>query len=151
MTQQPPFSLPHQSLQVAYIQSRNHVHTWPPRSLNPSSFNELFRFRYIVDYTCKLYVLIRRRYRDNRQKEAEKKEVDDGGDGGVSLTVVLRASLHCEGCAHKVKRSIKKHFNGMHALIICFSCFYCCGKSISRPSDLILGLSWTNSVFRPLH
>ncbi|KAL8154293.1 hypothetical protein V2J09_012053 [Rumex salicifolius] len=38
-------------------------------------------------------------------KEPEKKEVSGGGGGGV--TVVLKVDLHCEGCAQKVKKTIK--------------------------------------------
>ncbi|KAL8140600.1 hypothetical protein V2J09_006621 [Rumex salicifolius] len=48
------------------------------------------------------------------EKGAEdiKGKTKDDGDGSA-VTVVLRAGLHCEGCAQKVKRSLLKHLDGV--------------------------------------
>ncbi|KAL9268677.1 Heavy metal-associated isoprenylated plant protein 6-like protein [Drosera capensis] len=50
---------------------------------------------------------------------AENKEVkaapnNNGGGGGGATTVVMKVDLHCEGCAKKVRRSIK-HLDGVES------------------------------------
>ncbi|KAL2933229.1 Heavy metal-associated isoprenylated plant protein 6 [Bienertia sinuspersici] len=51
----------------------------------------------------------------------EKKEVDKKNegekktDGGDSTTVVMKFDMHCEGCAKKVRKSIK-NFNGVEKI-----------------------------------
>ncbi|KAL8152854.1 hypothetical protein V2J09_010614 [Rumex salicifolius] len=53
------------------------------------------------------------------EKEPEKKEAEkssgDGGAGAGPTTVVLKVDLHCEGCAQKVKRSLK-HIKGVDSV-----------------------------------
>ncbi|CAA2933248.1 heavy metal-associated isoprenylated plant 6-like [Olea europaea subsp. europaea] len=52
--------------------------------------------------------------KNEKKNKGEKKAADGGGgkkDDG-STTVVLKLDLHCEGCAQKVKRSVR-HFEGV--------------------------------------
>jgi len=53
------------------------------------------------------------------EKEPEKKEAEKssggGGAGAGPTTVVLKVDLHCEGCAQKVKRSLK-HIKGVDSV-----------------------------------
>ncbi|XP_021847225.1 heavy metal-associated isoprenylated plant protein 6 isoform X2 [Spinacia oleracea] len=49
---------------------------------------------------------------DQKKNDGQKK--GGGGDGG-STTVVLKFDMHCEGCAKKVRRSMK-NFNGVESV-----------------------------------
>ncbi|XP_021722721.1 heavy metal-associated isoprenylated plant protein 6-like isoform X1 [Chenopodium quinoa] len=51
---------------------------------------------------------------DQKNNDGPKKGGGGGGDGG-STTVVLKFDMHCEGCAKKVRRSIK-NFNGVESI-----------------------------------
>lgn len=46
------------------------------------------------------------------QKNEKKKKEGEKKADGPPVTVVLKLDLHCEGCANKVKRSIR-HFQGI--------------------------------------
>lgn len=52
------------------------------------------------------------------KNDGEKKSADAAPkkDDGV-VTVVLKTDIHCEGCAKKIKRAVKK-FEGMSSRII---------------------------------
>ncbi|KVH99986.1 Heavy metal-associated domain, HMA [Cynara cardunculus var. scolymus] len=57
--------------------------------------------------------------KDDKKKGGGEKKLEDGGgakkaDAG-SLTVVLKLDLHCDGCAKKVKKSIR-HFEGVESV-----------------------------------
>lgn len=47
------------------------------------------------------------------QQDGDKKKSDGGG--GVVTTAVFKLDMHCDGCAKKVKRSIK-HFDGVESV-----------------------------------
>lgn len=53
--------------------------------------------------------------KDTGKKEPEKKGASSSSGDGGGVTVVLRVDLHCEGCAQKVKRSLK-HFDGVESV-----------------------------------
>lgn len=58
--------------------------------------------------------------KDDKKKDGGQKKLEDAGgakkaDAG-SLTVVLKLDLHCDGCAKKVKKSIR-HFEGVESVI----------------------------------
>lgn len=46
-------------------------------------------------------------------------EQENGGGGGGSITVVLKADLHCEGCVSKIFKTIRS-YDG-ESLFICFT------------------------------
>nr|GEU78530.1 heavy metal-associated domain, HMA [Tanacetum cinerariifolium] len=52
---------------------------------------------------------------DDKKKDASKNKDDKKKIDGESVTVVLKLDLHCEGCAKKVKSSIR-HFEGVESV-----------------------------------
>ena len=55
------------------------------------------------------------------KNQGEKKTADGGGKkDDAQSPIVLKLDLHCEGCAKKVKRSIK-HFDGMNTFFLFLS------------------------------
>ncbi|KAL1549401.1 heavy metal-associated isoprenylated plant protein 3-like [Salvia divinorum] len=50
-------------------------------------------------------------------KKAEEKKGDEKKPKELAVsTVVMKVSLHCDGCAHKIKRVITKHIDGVHSV-----------------------------------
>ncbi|XP_057785098.1 heavy metal-associated isoprenylated plant protein 6-like [Salvia miltiorrhiza] len=51
------------------------------------------------------------------EKKAEEKKGDDKKPKEPAVsTVVMKIRLHCEGCAHKIKRVITKHIDGVNSV-----------------------------------
>ncbi|XP_047976351.1 heavy metal-associated isoprenylated plant protein 6-like [Salvia hispanica] len=51
------------------------------------------------------------------EKKAEEKKGDDKKPKEPAIsTVVMKVRLHCDGCAHKVKRAITKHIDGVQSV-----------------------------------
>nr|GEV25796.1 heavy metal-associated domain, HMA [Tanacetum cinerariifolium] len=53
--------------------------------------------------------------KDDKKNDASKNKDDKKKIDGESVTVVLKLDLHCEGCAKKVKSSIR-HFKGVESV-----------------------------------
>lgn len=51
------------------------------------------------------------------EKKAEEKKGDDKKPKEVAVsTVIMKIKLHCDGCAHKIKRNIKKNIDGVNSV-----------------------------------
>ncbi|KAG6430505.1 hypothetical protein SASPL_108575 [Salvia splendens] len=51
------------------------------------------------------------------EKKAEQKKGDEKKPKDLAVsTVVMKVRLHCDGCAHKMKRVITKHIDGVHSV-----------------------------------
>ncbi|KAL2533641.1 Heavy metal transport/detoxification superfamily protein [Abeliophyllum distichum] len=54
---------------------------------------------------------------EKSEKKAEEKKTEDKKPKEAALsTVVMKIKLHCEGCAHKIKRTISKNIDGVHSV-----------------------------------
>ncbi|KAH6806011.1 hypothetical protein C2S51_030842 [Perilla frutescens var. frutescens] len=54
---------------------------------------------------------------EKTEKKPEEKKADDKKPKEPAIsTVVMKIRLHCEGCAHKIKRVISKHIDGVESV-----------------------------------